>query len=279
MVVVEQVLAGRPCATLEIAHGGVHIGEYPRIAAGADPLHGSADVGSGNVVEQYAIRYFAGKPEHLRVQRRQYDLRPALAETHAEAESFHLPEVAFEGYRFTGQALPHQGDVLAHHGNRPLGTRHAMLAEDARCGDAQSEPDIRVRAQGLQGRCRHGVQRGRAELNRYDAGRQVDVRDHRRNGCQQGEGIGARRFDGPQRTVVHRFRQLGDRDSRGWPEYGKAADRYAQRRGSCHCRFLLSGLDPGLADGNVKRDRLVNLRCIPPVCGVAPRVSRSEIAA
>ena len=186
-------------------------------------------MGSGDVVEQHAVGNLAGEPEHPGVERRHDDLRPALPQAYAEAEPPDLPEIALEGDGLPGQALAHQGDVFAHHRDRPFRAGLAVLPQDAWRGDAQSQPDVRIGTQGLQGRGGHRGQRRRADLNGDDSGAEAHVGRHRRDGRQQREGIRAGGFGGPQRAVAHRLGQSRDLGGRARAEYREAPDRDTQR--------------------------------------------------
>ena len=111
--VVEEILARLLRVAVPIGDAAVHVRVHRRVAALAYALDAPGHERGREVVEQHAVGDAAGQPQHLLVERGDEDLRPPVAEPHAEPEALHRVEVAFERHRLAAEALAHERHELA----------------------------------------------------------------------------------------------------------------------------------------------------------------------
>ncbi len=97
--VVEEVLAGEVGIPVAVGDRAVHVRVDLRVAARADVLDAPRDERGREVVQQHDVGELAAEAQHLLVQRRQRDLRAAVAELQAEPEALDVVEVALERRR------------------------------------------------------------------------------------------------------------------------------------------------------------------------------------
>ncbi len=122
----EEVAAGVVDPVGPLAHSRMHVGVDLGVTSLADLLDRPGHVRRREVVEQHPVGELAAQRQHLLVEGTEYQLRRTLTESHPEAESRDLIEVALERDALATQALAHEREVFANLRERAGGVFDAV---------------------------------------------------------------------------------------------------------------------------------------------------------